>query len=182
MEPFFVPAIFREVASHLIVKRDHLVSVVRRRMSCEQWIHVETFFVLENMMKNGAIDAYHPETQYMKGRRERCDLTVQKGGESAWIEFEAVVTNYGQSGKPITNQVDHAIDDARRLVALTGGRKGWLFCLVYPLPADGSNDSDWSKHLDRAQAEGRFYSVAEQGIPVDETWSARLYLFETREI
>lgn len=173
-----IVSVFEEVAKHIEQKSDHLIPAVRRRMSCEQWVHMETCYVLEQLLKTGRVDAYEPEHQFKPGvRRERCDVWFRIGAQEAWVEFQSIVTNYGSSGKPITNEANHVIEDAERLAGFVDAERAWLFCVVYPLASDGGNDLDWQRHLTRILQQGSLARAKEWRMPLDQSRSAIAYLF-----
>ncbi len=171
-----IEKLFDEVVEHLSSKRDHFDAVVARRMSCEPWIHVEAFAVLQKLSQTGDVESFYPEKEY-PGDRGRCDLYVRTGGTSAWIEFETIVTNYGSPGKPITQQVAHVVEDAAKLSVLPSPESQWVFCVVYPLASDGSTDNKWEQHLSRIRTEAGLALVHEWEIPLTKAWTIRAYLF-----
>lgn len=171
-----VPSIFDHIFRHISEKGDHLVPALRRRMSCEKWLHIEAFHVLESLSDSSMIDSYIPEREYPT-KQGRCDLYIKTKGTDAWIEFEVVVTNYGAPGKPITQQVQHVVEDARRLRDFIGCEKSWICCWVYPLASDGSNDEDWKAHLDKMKSKGGLTESMVFSIALPKGWSARAYLF-----
>lgn len=176
----FVQRIFEDIAIHILKKADYLLPAIRRRMSCEKWIHIEAFHVLEGLLDSGVLDLYVPEQQY-PGRNERCDLYMRVAGEDVWVEFEAIVTNYGDAGINITDRVEHVVQDAERLREFCESDLSWLFCIVYPLAADGSNESSWETHLQRILQRGEVVEYRQWDFPVSQDWIGRAYLFKVEE-
>ena len=99
-------------------------------------------------MKNeGDVDNFVPEKPYPILKRSHCDIWVKIKETEIWLELEAIVTNYGSPGKPITDQISHILKDSEKLKTNTKGGSLKQMFFVYPLAIDGSNDLDWGKHM-----------------------------------
>src|SRR4051812_2462232 len=106
------------VCSPATVKR--LAVVAAQRASCEGWLKVEllhdfrVYFPLETV-------TIHPEsvlaTSTFAPTRSAADLVLRSDAEEVIVELKTFPTNYGGSGKPITNFINGVIDDLQNVAS-----------------------------------------------------------------
>jgi hypothetical protein len=124
---------------HIVLEEDADVisRLTRSRTQCEKWLQIELF---KRFIRRFPDNKIVPERPYPWGgsNRRGCDLWCREsdGGES-WVELKTCATNYGSSGRPITQQIAAAICDIERLKTLPSDAKRYLFLLAYPIPVGG---------------------------------------------
>lgn len=131
-----------------IFSRDDTISrlklCAKLRISHEGWLKIE---LLNALSDEGQLTLF-PE----KGN---VDIVVYKGNskESCLVELKTFPTNYGGSGKPITNFIKSVIKDIDKLKAKhETAETGMVVWVAYPIPQDNSiwNDSHYSKVYEQA--------------------------------
>jgi hypothetical protein len=139
--------VYKPFFNYIKIKSDYFIPFLDRRMSCEKWIQAEFIHFLYDLKTKGLIQDATAEKNYsLKGL---CDLWFKANDNEIWLELQVIVTNYGKPGKPITNQVDHVIGDANKLLSSASNGTYHLLFFVFPLDKYGSNDIIWSKHFNK---------------------------------
>ena len=140
------------------------------RISCEGWLKIELLLRLD--------EVFSSDTPSVACEANRVDLSVSSHGETVLIELKTFPTNYGASGKPITNFIDGVIEDLQKLAGRcsehTVGIAVWL---AYPVPA--SEPSAWAAHVQRVNAQAAGVLRSEQ-IPLWENKTAHLYITQCK--
>jgi len=174
--------IFNEAVARILSKTDYFRVFVKRRMSCEKWLQAEILHRFDELKIEGWPIESEAEKPYPTGKKgERCDVYFESGNCSYWVELESVITNYcGKLGKPIKNQIDHILDDIKRLERVKTDRsKTYVLFVAYPFSADGSDDNTWrGKHLKRIPlSHSQFWEFN-----LENKMVGRIYLFQVRTI
>lgn len=114
------------------------------RVSCEGWLKIEILKSLWESFGDSETNEILPESEHF-------DLVVKADGQTVRIELKTFPTNYGQSGKPITNFIDGVVRDLSKLCAQSGPTNiGLAVWLAYPIPEPLPRH--WPEHLLRVQA------------------------------
>ena len=110
----------------------------RYRVSCEGWWKLVLMHELERNLGIVAI----PEKGHI-------DLTIQTSeGAEAYLELKTSPTNYGQSGRPITQFVTNVKKDISQLREKHPHHDHfYVACLVYPIPYPAP--PQWVGHLNK---------------------------------
>lgn len=158
-------------------RSEYLVPYLKRRASCEKWLQGEFVHFLYECKKQGKVLDADLERNYGP-RKGLCDIWFKTAhNKEVWCELQVIVTNYAGPGKPITNQVQHVIEDATKLKACPceDAEKLLLF-MAYPFSRDGSNDHIWEvQHMMKIKEAVRII-VGPYVIPIDDIQEARIYL------
>lgn len=140
-------------------------------ISCEGWLKVELLHRLSSSEgAGGELTRVYPE-------RGNVDLTIHGLGQEALLELKTFPTNYGRSGKPITNFIDGVIRDLDKLkTKRRDDQIGLSLWLAYYVPYPETNA--WLSHLTRVQASaGR--TVKSMKFPLSGGLYAMAYLMES---
>src|SRR6185437_6169806 len=122
------------------------LAAIRKR--CEGWLQVEIF---KRLLARYEVEL---ERSYPSGGG-RCDFWCREpDGQQSWVELKLCATNYAQcyttrsSTRPITQQIDDVIGDARKLQAIPAlGSHRHIFLIAYPMPSEHDKHVDLSRHL-----------------------------------
>jgi hypothetical protein len=166
------PGFFEFISS----QKDYFIPYVNRQASCEKWLQGEFIWYLYECKKIGAVVDANLEKVYGP-KAGFCDIWFKTNEKEIWCELEVIVTNYNLPGKPITNQVQHVIDDIEKLKKCPSqdGEQLVMF-VVYPMPVDKRKDDLWNSiHM------SRIANVAEviaqpSAIRLSDSYEARIYL------
>ena len=173
----YVP-IYARFYEHLKSHSEYLMPYMNRQASCEKWMQGELIRYLYDCKRTGKINEADLEKNY--GRRAGyCDIWFKVQGKEIWCELEVIVTNYGKSGKPITNQVDHVIEDAAKLKNCPENAERLLMFLAYPFARGGRNDDAWKMHMNKIESSSELV-MNPFSIPIDELHEARIYLARSK--
>jgi hypothetical protein len=137
------------VSSRLALTRLKVAST--HRVSCEGWLKLELLHDFNDVLSDGVeIRAEHglraPETNLPSGA---ADLAVRRGDESVLVELKTFPTNYGGSGKPITQFIAGVVADLNKLCKHRGPATGLVVWLAYPIPEP--MPGFWADHLKRVE-------------------------------
>ena len=142
--------IFSGFFEFLSKQKDYFIPYVNRQASCEKWLQGEFIWYLNECKKIGTVvdanleEVYGPKAGF-------CDIWFKTNEKEIWCELEVIVTNYNLPGKPITNQVQHVIDDVKKLKKCPNqGCEQLVMFIVYPMPVDKTKDDLWNSiHMNR---------------------------------
>jgi hypothetical protein len=101
---------------------------------CEKWFQIEVF---KRFIRRFPDNKIMLERAYPSGGSNppRCDLwCLEADGHESWVALKTYATNYGSSGKNITQKISAAISDIVQLKKLPLDAKRHLFLLAYPIP------------------------------------------------
>lgn len=110
-----------------VAGRSRIVACAIKGVSCEGWPKVELLWRLL-----GIFDADMTEiTPELNG----VDLVIRGQSEEMLIELKTFPTNYGRTGKPITNFIGGVVDDLAKLARKrTGSAIGLAAWIAYAVP------------------------------------------------
>ena len=149
------------------VGRSQIATCARSGGSCEGWLKVELSHAL------GAL----PDVAVLT-EAGNVDLTISRGDEVVLCELKTFPTNYGRSGKPITNFIASVVHDLEKLAARTDeGTRGLSIWMAYYIPEPVP--PQWPEHLAkvrRAAAE----QLKVQRVRLDGERFAHLYAMLSR--
>lgn len=142
--------IFTDFFNIIKERSDYLTPYLDRRASCEKWLQGELIHYLYEQKKSQIILDATIEKSYGPGKG-LCDIWFQATDKEIWCELEVIVTNYGKPGKPITNQIRHVIEDAKKLRKCSSKMaERLLMFMAYPIPKDKSSRQTWEdNHMAR---------------------------------
>lgn len=168
--------VFIQFFESLAARGEYLLPYEKRSASCEKWIQGEFIHYLNRSIQAGTVIDADLEKNYGP-RAGLCDIWFRTKDKEFWCELEVIVTNYRKPGKPITNQVDHVIDDIQKLEKCPAyGAEKFVVFLVYPLSWDGSNEDIWSnRHMVRIGQVAQLL-MAPHVIALDSQYEARIYI------
>jgi hypothetical protein len=170
--PMLINRITTAVESILSDDADVLARLVMYRQQFEKWLQVE---VLKRLIRQFPHLEPKIERPYPLGGNERCDLWCREADTcESWVELATCVTNYGQPGKNITQQIVKIIGDCERLIRLPVGANRHLFLLAYPMPANGTLPQQWAVHLSRLQTNGAKVAQVLAAPVCVESWEAAI--------
>ena len=113
----------------------NLVSrLVRDGRQFEKWLQIEVY--KHSIRHSPAVDL--SLEQAYPGGGQRCDLYGHEtDNRQSWIEIATCATNYGQPGKPITQQIAKIIGEVtQRLMRAPAGAEKHVFC--WRIPCQGT--------------------------------------------
>ena len=140
-------------------------------VSCEGWLKVELLKGLWEMLGDSPEQEILPEA-------DNIDLAVKADRQWVRIELKTFPTNYGRSGKPMTNFIDGVIRDLSKLEGRSEPDSvGLAVWLAYPIPEPVPHH--WPIHLARVEAAAAATLRAEK-IPLWENNFAHLYFMRSR--
>ncbi len=141
------------------------------RVSCEGWLKVELLKSLWESFGNSETSEILPESDHF-------DLVVKSESQTVRIELKTFPTNYGRSGKPITNFIDGVVSDLSKLCAQSGPTSaGLVVWLAYPIPEP--LPKYWPEHLLKVQIASATTFRSEK-IALWENQFAHLYIMRCR--
>ena len=112
-----------------------IAACARSGGSCDGWLKVELSHALGALPGVLAV----PEAGNV-------DLTVIRDDEEVLCELKTFATNYGRSGKPITNFIAGVVHDLEKLAARTDVKtKGLAIWMAYYIPEPVP--PQWPEHL-----------------------------------
>jgi len=140
-------------------------------VSCEGWLKVEVLHSLYEALGSFSEIEIIPEARNV-------DLTVQTRTERLLLELKTFPTNYGRTGKPVTNFVEGVVRDLEKLARLRGssdiGLAVWMaYVIPEPVPAT------WAGHLAKIEAAAAKTRRSER-IVLWENAFANLYIMESK--
>ncbi len=162
-----------ELVEHIVDRIAKVVSEGRTRIaecaasggSCEGWLKIE---ILNRLSESVSVRA----------EEERFDIVVTTESQTVRIELKTFSTNYGRSGKPITQSIQGVIRDLSKLATKRGPTSvGLVVWLAYPIPEP--LPKQWPAHLLKVQAESEGTLRSEKF----ELWGnnfAHLYVMRSR--
>lgn len=159
-----------KVVEVAVTGRSRIVVCAAYGISCEGWLKVEIVRALSSAV---AVDRTEilPEWQNI-------DLTIRSVSEKVLLQLKTFPTNYGRSGKPITNFIDGVAKDLAKLSekrnSVAVGLAVWM---AYPIPEPTPHT--WPAHLAKVEAAAASIRRAER-IPLWENTFARLYVMESK--
>ncbi|HKW52209.1 MAG TPA: hypothetical protein VJO12_00845 [Stellaceae bacterium] len=120
------------------------------RKRCEGWLQVELY---KRLLTECEVELERP---YLDGTG-RCDFWCREQDDrQSWVELKVCATNYAQyytsrsSPRPITQQIDEVVTDAKKLQTIPAAESNrHVFLLAYPMPSEHDKHADWSRHLDK---------------------------------
>jgi hypothetical protein len=136
---------------------DVISRLAASRKRCEAWLQIEVF---KRFVRQSPDSEIVLERAYPSGDSRRCDLWCRELDlAESWVELKTCATNYQPqfgftSTRPITNQIDDAINAVQMLAKLPTIYHRHLFLLAYPMPADGLPPRQLSDHLIRIENRG----------------------------
>jgi len=151
--------------------RSRIVVSSAFRVSCEGWLKIELLKSLWESFGDSETNEILPESDHF-------DLVVKADGQTVRIELKTFPTNYGQSGKPITNFIDGVVRDLSKLCALSSPTSiGLAVWLAYPIPEPLPRY--WPEHLLKVQAMSAS-TLRSAKIPLWENNFAHLYIMRCK--
>jgi hypothetical protein len=120
-----------------------IAACAEARVSCEGWLKVELLYAFALKFKDRDDVEILPEKQHI-------DLVLLDRQEKILIELKTFPSNYGASGKPITNFIGGLIQDLEKLCPLgVKGTKCLAVWIAYPIP--DTIPASWPRHLSRVR-------------------------------
>lgn len=166
-----VDSIIREVLLVASSGRRQISVCASHGVSCEGWLKTELLCRFEESLALSDGVEIFPEAQNV-------DLTIRSTSEEVLLELKTFPTNFGRSGKPITNFVDGVVKD---LVKLSQKRAsagvGLAIWMAYVIPEQVP--STWPRHLARIEVAAARIRLAER-IPLWDRAFANLYIMESK--
>lgn len=143
----------------------------RYGVSCEGWLKVELLHRLVETL------ASYDDIEIVS-EAQNIDLTVRSVSEQVLLELKTFPTNYGRSGKPITNFIDGVVADLTKLSNKRGhAGKGLAVWLAYVVPEPVP--PTWSTHFHKIKVAAAGTLLAKR-IPLWEKAFANLYVMESK--
>lgn len=151
-------------------------------ISCEGWWKIELLSSLSEAFRENQSVQLLPEWQWkMKDipRKQSVDIVVEAGQKRrVLLELKTFPTNYGRSGKPITNFVEGVGRDLVKLAHMRGnGDKGLVAWMAYPVP--DSRIGLWKTHVEKVESHASATRCREK-VHLWKDVFAHLYVMETR--
>jgi len=141
------------------------------RVSCEGWLKIELLKSLWESLGDSETSEVLPESGHF-------DLVVKANDQTVRIELKTFPTNYGLSGKPITNFIAGVVRDLSKLRAQSGpSSTGLAVWLAYPIPEP--LPKHWPEHLSKVQCESAGTLCSEK-IALWESNFAHLYIMRSK--
>ncbi len=142
--------IFSGFFEFLSKQKDYFIPYLNRQASCEKWLQGEFIWYLNECKEIGTVVDADLERIYAP-KAGFCDIWFKTNEKEIWCELEVIVTNYNLPGKPITNQVQHVIDDVKKLKKCPNQDcEQLVMFIVYPMPVDKTKDDLWNSiHMNR---------------------------------
>jgi hypothetical protein len=129
---------------------DAVSRLVKEGRQFEKWLQIEAYKLSIRQSPDVEMKLEQP---YPDGSGQRCDFCRHEAdGQQSWVEMATCATNYGQPGKPITQQISKTIAELQKLMRAPAGANRHIFLLAYPMPANGIPPRQWDDHLSRIQA------------------------------
>lgn len=136
------------------------------RVSCEGWLKVELAHAFVNCVP--PVDVI-PEL-------DNTDLFLKSGEQEVLVELKTFPTNYGQSGKPITNFIAGVIKDLQKLTQKrTPAQIGLAVWMAYPIPEP--KPDQWCTHVHKVKNEA-MSTLLDHRVMLSRGWSAHLYIMQ----
>jgi len=151
--------------------RSRIATCAAYGVSCEWWLKTELLHALDEALTTSSEVEVLPEAKNI-------DLTVRTRTEQVLLELKTFPTNYGRSGKPITNFIDGVLGDLRKLARLRGSTGiGLAIWMAYVIP--DPVPTPWAGHVAKIQAVAAG-TRRDERIPLWENAFANLYIMNSR--
>ena len=162
--------IVKNVAEVATSGRSRIATCAAYGVSCEGWLKVELLQRFTRVLQAVPGADIEPELQNV-------DLTISTPSQRFLIELKTFPTNYGRSGKPITNFIQGVVSDLGKLRTKKQdsdiGLAVWM-AYVVPEPVP----STWSGHFRKVEAHAAQTICSERILLWDNAY-ANLYVMQS---
>lgn len=165
-------AVLQGLRTVLVTGVERIANASRLRISCEGWLKLELLTALSIR------EAGNPPLD-VRAELDNVDITVSRGPERCLVELKTFPTNYGGTGKPITNFIASVVADLEKLtVKAKPGNLGVVVWIAYPVPEP--EPVQWPGHVKRVEAAAA-RTLLRDRVGFQDGTSASVYVMSCRK-